>query len=277
MYDKNPYNDGEGKRILRKSFCLYFDILGFRKSVINSDINKDYSFFERYIDILTKELDTIKDFNNLGERYKDSLYVKVFTDNFVIGYPWYDEGEAELSTLVSLISHIQYSFITNDLFIRGAISLGDLHMDDNIVLGKALIEAYDLESKDAHYPRIILSKDVISAVDKYIGYYSDQQQSPQNHYFLLDKDNHYFINYLEIGQLDRNDGSKFVDFIIKHRDAIIRNAKFNITDYNILQKYIWIAEYHNFFVDSNFYENAEGVSDLKIDLSSISLGIRTIK
>ena len=48
-------------------------------------------------------------------------------------------------------------------------------MDKNIVLGKALIEAYKLETEEAIYPRIILSNDVIKVVREHIGYYSEKE------------------------------------------------------------------------------------------------------
>jgi hypothetical protein len=46
------------------------------------------------------------------------------------------------------------------LLIRGAITIGDIVHDDSIVFGPALNRAYELESQQAIYPRIILDPDV---------------------------------------------------------------------------------------------------------------------
>ena len=66
---------------------------------------------------------------------------------------------------------MQYNFILEDIFIRGAIAQSELYMDENTVIGPALVEAYNLESEFAVYPRIILSKDVTDIVREHISYY----------------------------------------------------------------------------------------------------------
>lgn len=47
--------------------------------------------------------------------------------------------------------------------MRGAITIGGLHHDDDIVFGLGVNEAYRLESTVARYPRIILSRSVLAA------------------------------------------------------------------------------------------------------------------
>jgi hypothetical protein len=45
---------------------------------------------------------------------------------------------------------------------RGGIAVGELRHKGHFVYGSALIEAYQLESKSAHYPRIVLARDAVA-------------------------------------------------------------------------------------------------------------------
>jgi hypothetical protein len=158
------YGDKNGQKYFIKSFCAYFDILGFSQRIIENDI----SFFNTYLHILEKRLQYIKEFDEYTQ-----FELKIFTDNFVIGHPWYDSsGEPELGQLFHILSHLQFHLATSNIYLRGALSMSDLYMDENIVLGPALLEAYELESKTAIHPRIILSKEVIKTLNIHIGYYA---------------------------------------------------------------------------------------------------------
>lgn len=185
----NAYVGKNGQYQMRKSYCAYFDILGFKEKIENNDI----SFFNRYLKILNKELRKIE---HEKEEFWKRFEIKVFTDNFVVGYPWQDKsGESELGDLFETLSMIQFNFIKEGIFIRGAIALSDLFMNDNVVLGSALIDAYNLESKEAVYPRIIISKKVNDTIKEHLDYYSNYIDKPQNYLYLKDVDGHIFVNY----------------------------------------------------------------------------------
>lgn len=63
-------------------------------------------------------------------------------------------------------------------FIRGGLSVGTLFVDDNCVYGEALIDAYELESKVAVNPIVILCENTMKLVDHHIGYYHGES-APQ--------------------------------------------------------------------------------------------------
>lgn len=246
------YKDEEnGKHLLRKSFCAYLDILGFSDKIIKNDI----PFFNNYIFTLNSELKYLEKKHDLSNKkgYK-SFDLKIFTDNFVFGQPWFDQyGESELGTLFQVLSHLQLTFAKSDIFIRGAISMSELYMDNNMVIGPALIESYKLESEKAIYPRIIMSKDVIEVINKHINYYSDKKSSPQNKTFLVDIDGHHFINYLFILFFDYNYTKKqVIKELIQHKNAIENNLKRHEHDFKLFDKFSWTAKYHNHFCENHF-------------------------
>lgn len=252
------YKDKEGTLLFRKSFCAYLDILGFSNKINK----KDLSFFSKYLEVLGSELKYIEGRHDLsGNAGRKQFELKIFTDNFVFGHPWYDEyGESELGNIFEVLAHIQFTFIRSKIFVRGAISVSDLYMDENIVLGPALIDSYELETNKAIYPRIILSDSVVEIVKKHIGYYADHASSPQNTDYLIDIDGLYFINYLSILLEPKELLKARLKEIMEHKEIVEECLLENIDNYKIFEKYSWVAKYHNFFCNEfliNKFSNKE--------------------
>lgn len=243
------YKDKDGKLLFRKSFCAYIDILGFSEKIIKNDL----SFFNSYLKTLNEELTHIEAMHDLsGKEGFKSFELKIFTDNFVFGHPWYDEfGESELGNIFEVLSHIQYTFIKSKIFVRGAISVSGLYMDENIVLGPALIESYKLETEKAIYPRIILSNEVVDIVKKHIDYYSDKEFSPQNKEYLIDIDGFHFINYLFILFYEFEYPTDYIfKEITEHKNVVEECLAMHIDNYKLFDKYSWVAKYHNYFCET---------------------------
>lgn len=249
------------------------DILGFSEKILKNDI----PFFNTYLRTLNKELIHIEKNNT---EYK-SFELKVFTDNFVFGLPWKDVyGEMELGDMFQVLAHIQLTFIKSDVYIRGAISLSELFMNENVVLGPALIEAYKLESEKAVYPRIILSKDVEKVIAEHMGYYVEQEASPQNRTFLIDIDGFYFVNYLYVLFYDHQYSEvQIKKELLEHKESIIRNLVKFKSNFKLFDKYSWCARYHNFFCVNNYATEfpKNKLDKLLIEESLISKSIRRIK
>jgi len=265
----NIYKNDKGGQ-MRKSFCAYLDILGFSEKIINNDLD----YFNKYLSVLEEELRYIK------KRQKLSAFkLKIFTDNFVFGHPWYDKyGEVELANIFKVLAHIQFTFSLSDIFFRGAVSMSELYMDENIVLGPAIIEAYKLETEKAVYPRIILSDKVIEVVKGHTRYYSEPKDSPQNREYLIDIDGHYFINYLYVlvdGNLRRD--KEVEQSLLKHKKAVTQNVNKHRDKFKLFEKYLWVAKYHNYFC-ATFLSNFDEINldKIIIDESILSKKIQRI-
>jgi hypothetical protein len=59
-----------------------------------------------------------------------------------------------LHMLYSLTS-LSFELLCLGYFVRGAIALGKLYHDDEMVFGDALVRAYELETSVARFPRIL--------------------------------------------------------------------------------------------------------------------------
>ncbi|MDZ4627242.1 hypothetical protein ORM76_28590, partial [Bacillus cereus] len=159
--------DSNNPRLI-PSVVSFIDVLGFSQlgmKAINSDegdvfLNQIHTSLNKARHAITNQLSLGKD--------------KVFTDNVVIGWPIYGDGEGELGTTFLNLAQYQFSLALDGFFIRGGVSVGPHFMDEETVFGPELITAYKLESPVAVYPRIILGEKSIEQVHKYMAYYPSQ-------------------------------------------------------------------------------------------------------
>jgi len=75
-----------------------------------------------------------------------------------------------LSSFIETIGRYQIAAALNGFYLRGAATVGNLIHDTACVFGPALIRAYELESKEAKFPRIILDPDApeLNALRKHV-------------------------------------------------------------------------------------------------------------
>jgi len=264
--NRNPYLTEDGQPKLKLSVVAFVDILGYKE--LTRKAHKDGKSPELLIRLhqtLLKAYHQLDECDEDGEKYfqldiprfnKDTYKIATFTDNIVIGYPIRKDAEMELWSIFSKLACFQLEMANEGFFIRGAITIGDVYMDELTVFGEGLIDAYDGETKNAVNPRIILTQ---SAQDKVI-------KNVEKHVRDLyrDADGRFFLNYLSsitIG--DYND--QFIELLEMHKTKVEKKLRKH-RNHPWFTKYIWSANYHNFFCDqySEFYE-------YKIDLSQLQM------
>jgi hypothetical protein len=248
MPPTNPYlTDGRAPQ-LRKSLVAFLDILGFSSEM-------EAAFKERSASVLLKRLRDALDkawfnltdeYSGLGPVEVNSWHVKAFTDNIVIGYPIRDaDAEWELGTLLLAIREYQIAMVNSGFFIRGAIAIGDAYLDNEIVFGDALIEAYKAEQTLARDPRIVLAASIQPFIDRQLKFYSDPRESPHNDVLLKDVDGQLFVNYL--GTIfDEVPKHARIAEVSKHKLVVERNLRKHKDRPTLWSKYAWIANYHDF-------------------------------
>ncbi len=197
---------------------------------------------------------------------------KVFTDNVVLGYSlWSDRGEKEFGHAITQLLEFQYAVALKGFFVRGGWAVGNLFMNRNTVFGAALLDAYDIESKVAKFPRIVLSEKMKDLVFKHMARYSDSP--PQCFHLLVDEKGILFTNYLSEAIVD---GEVQWHELRRHAHLIAeRLAKF-VGNEAVYAKYLWLAGYHNFFC--GLVSKDKGYSDdLRIFVEVPSFGIRELR
>ena len=192
---------------------VFVDLLGFRDTVARTE--KDRNLFDSIRTIL-------QDFQAEAEKLRPKwdrpsffdVRLTAFSDSVVISYPatGYPSGTtgpniASLGTLFSDICFLQQSLLVQGILTRGGIAVGNLYHQDNVVFGSALIDAYQLESKKAKFPRVVLDPRILQSdlAEVEIGdlYFTrrvfteeDRAIFVDGHFISEDEDGFFFVNYL---------------------------------------------------------------------------------
>ncbi len=170
--------------------------------------------------------------------------VKAFTDNVVIGIPVHGAATGpSLAQLLMSTAAIQRGLTLElGLFVRGGAAIGPLYIDDIMVFGIGLLDAYAKEQK-AVFPRVVLHA---SAAEEAIrSYGATHSRSPLGGRVIRDEDGELFVNYLEDAWPSEDESPRY-DWLARHRE-LTSNAlsRFNGVA-KIAEKYVWAARYHNY-------------------------------
>lgn len=217
-------------RKYHKSIFAFLDLLGVKESIKTDDgefLNKLGTIYDSALRI----------YKSVCERqFRDNIRAKIFSDNIVFECEIVDgDGFDEFKQIAFISAIFQEELLRNNLLLRGAITIGDAFLDDVLVFGKALSEAYILESKYALYPRVIISKELIEIVSPKI-----LPTSPISYMCVLDRDGVHYIDYLNSA------GRSNANRIDQIRSAITYNAiELEKVEYSpsIKQKLIWHKDY----------------------------------
>jgi hypothetical protein len=147
---RNPYISSTGKAWLRPSWVAYLDILGFvsemRRAVeARGQTQHLTKILSALSEAKTDLMEGVELFKGLDIKFPDPYVVKVFTDNIVLGFPIHDDGESEFGRAISMIGMYQYTLLKHGFFVRGGVAFGDLYMDEDLVYGNGLLDAYEAE------------------------------------------------------------------------------------------------------------------------------------
>lgn len=267
---RNPYVDTDGTPKLRRSVVAFIDILGYTDLVKSASSRKDsqdsLARLHKALQSSREHVDPNRSETTLTKlRDKDFSAFRAFTDNIVIGDPIHDDGEIELGSTFMKVSYFQMLMTMEGFFVRGAIAIGDLYMDDIAVFGAGLMEAYEAETTLARDPRIVLAPTAQSAVNRHLEYYGRGFDAPQNRDLLRDSDGQYFVNYL--GTLIPENGFFSETKLAAHKARIEENLMLLKSRPSVWAKYLWAANYHNYFCSQNSCVD----DSLKIDMEDFQL------
>lgn len=246
--DLSPYLSLDSEPATQLSVVAYFDILGFVEETRQAyHSGSSHELLVRLRGALTDGYESLRDNFSREQGRVPGWEVKTFTDNVVIGYPIYEDGELELGSVLESLGLFQSYLVNEGFFIRGGVSVGHLYMDRDIVFGDGLLEAYDAESKLARDPRIVLAASARSYLLRHMEYYVSSDVAPQSMEVLKDEDGQLFLNYL---------GSVFVsdppstEWLEQHKSSVEGKLRAFKDNPPVWSKYAWVARYHNHFCSS---------------------------
>lgn len=234
--------------IYENRILAFVDILGFKNMVQVSASNPQEQLR------LMKAMDIIHSYKTLNDGGPDGglrkygVQVTTFSDSAILSYPISFDGGL-FYVLLDLI-HLQIDLACLGIFIRGGVSVGPAHHDEFNAFGPAMVEAYELESKIAEYPRIILSPQTLSAGITA----SKEHQDPYdisllNSIIRQDTDGFYFLDYLSQYQELNSPEYDYYNWLAGIRNCLVYNLNAYHADTRIHKKYLWMLHYWNSVLD----------------------------
>lgn len=204
-----------------EKIVAFIDILGYR-NLIEQSLDEAKKTIHLVNDVFNHAFDVVKSSNP-----ENIFSIKLFSDCICIS-----SSTEHVYEMLYELSYIQLWFSMYGIFLRGALSSG-LHFENkNIIFSQGLVKAYEQES-NAIYPRIIID----SLMAKNI------PEDTRSKFIMKSPDRLFFIDYLaSIYEEGHSEPEKILE---SHKNAILNQVRENIEDIKIVEKYRWLAEYHN--------------------------------
>lgn len=214
---------------------VFMDILGFKDMVLDPK-KKDTLFYAMNYS------KWIGDSNYSGPLKEDDLgkEVTVFSDSIVISYD--AETQGQVFFILLDIIRVQLDLANKGIILRGGVSIGELYHNRETVFGPAMIKAYELESKNAIYPRIILDEKLLEYACENPSNEHNGEQELDYICSLIERDNdgYWYTDFLnQEGELDHPGDIVFIMERLKE----IASKGLESKNESVKQKCFWLDSY----------------------------------
>lgn len=135
---------------MKKYVIGYLDLLG-TKDIVKNNPEKAIS------DLWLLNHGVRKEYNIDKKRV-----VRAFTDNYLIAYEI--DNNNYVSKVADVFKSIGYAIdielVENYSLVRGAVVIGDMYIDEEMIVGSGIVNAHEIESNRCKYPRIVLDSSI---------------------------------------------------------------------------------------------------------------------
>lgn len=271
------------------SLVVFLDMLGVKARLKSMETDEDFD--KIYEDLYYIKNEFAKKSDKHLERYNQSMgkTVQVFSDSVVVSLSLESRAAGTRGTFDPFMAELHYfglcqmSCVCYGIFLRGGIAIGKWYYENDILISPALLEAYDLERSVTVFPVLTISKDAFDFFRKHPDRESYSRDiDPINlmfrKYKAADGKFYYCLDYLGIGYdganewytnedlekylAERNGEKKHAIlrksymknqkyYLLGHKKAILK-ALTESKSQKIIDKYLWLAKYHN-----NFFKQIE--------------------
>ena len=242
----SPYSGKE----TRPSVVMLLDVLGFGQMIEDTSKNKtEAGLLRRLLKALGEAKPHLSDkiaFMSPKQQKEKLWDSKLFTDNVVVGIPIFQEGEGDLGIALQTAGLYQYALAQHGFFIRGAIAVGELFMNSDVVFGSGLIRAYKFEREFARNPRVVIAPSALELIQRHLCHYGEIRSAPHDYYLLVDTDGQLFVNYLMAPLAGAKPNKTYRTEVRNHKNKVEESLALYRNNPRIWSKYAWIANYHNF-------------------------------
>ena len=246
-----------------KALVFFIDILG----------SQNRSNFEELLEINTLFHDELEKNQAMDKSYTlTQRHIYTFSDCSYIIYDFKDGVDEEKKDIKRLFFQALYNteqliqkLLKGNFICRGGVAYGDVYYEEgrSLLFGPAINRAYQLESKDAIYPRIVIDEFVAEQVLNYNEelilsqpkFAQEYMRETNGEIILKDEDSQYYLNYFNtIKQgINYSESTMLLDNLIKISNEEMYKNKINLDDEDntkikkekIISKYKWLLKYIN--------------------------------
>lgn len=233
--------------LLEERIVTFLDILGFKEAINSADeqkyrriydVLKNFAFLngEHRVDYRLEDNEIISGFPAVSS-FSDHVVISMGTNllnapqNVFAGDPYHD-----FIVVLNRAARLSDIALLNGFLVRGGITHGEIAHINNIVYGKALLDAYEIESSVATYPRIVLSKNLINllgarALDELIG----------KKLIIRDFDGLYYINWINAPQLKGT--TDYTDKLVIYKESVLGKLAEYAGDIKKMKYWQWMLRY----------------------------------
>lgn len=137
---------------IQHSFVALLDVLGYKNKIRADRQNANEDFKER----LERSLSVLSGINETEAGYQ------AISDTIIVSA----HSSTPFSDYLGHLVAVQRSFLKNGLFIRGGVAFAPHFKSGTLTYSHALPIAYELEQKQAVYPRIVIDKNIIEMMGR---------------------------------------------------------------------------------------------------------------
>lgn len=215
----------------------------------------------------------VENFDIIGKTnstaFSDSIVVSVKVDN---------NANEMASTLIANLAYIGAILLEKGILFRGGLTIGNIvHRENGTVFGQGLIDAFNLESNNAKYPRIILSDKLL----KDLNYPLERKRNryPYHQYLERFEDGcvgfHQMIYFQVIESWTEMSVEKLTASLEKVRKVIVNGLDLSFERPDVFVKFKWLKEQYNKLIiledydfDTKTHENIKiKIRELNEDLA----------
>lgn len=182
--------------------------------------------------------------NSLKFLSVDEFRYYLFSDNICITTK---EGTTKenLSELLNVVSNLYFEFASKGYFLRGGIDYGLFVDRDSIAVGVPLMNAYQIESSVANFPRIVLSENFVKQFEIYkTDNVGELEEGNIQNLILKSCEISYLNVFSRVFHLDEK-----TEFLTVFSDIIASKLEESKLHESVYLKFDWLAKEFNQFVD----------------------------
>lgn len=196
----------------------FIDILGFKELIENADKANDYT---KISNLITK---SSKIFSELNAT-QDFQFTQ-FSDSFVLSCKSFkmDDSMVFMIHLQELIN----MFLSENILLRGGVTIGKVKHTKKLLMGTGMNRAYELESKFAKYPRVIIERDLFDYWETCLYEYNVEIMFEVS----KDDDGFYFMDYI-----NKNNVPPKLDILLNKSYELL-----NSNNPSLIEKGVWLIK-----------------------------------